>query len=146
MFKALKDDKIIAINDTGEFPCLVYDTVDEDAEHQISDYVHCDGEFVLTTSDPAIEQYKAQKRAERDAKIETYEWRMSRYERQKAINIETTDTEETYLKLCQYIQDLRDITKQDKWWSSPILTFEKWKEDLNAKEQVKTMGDVYGTV
>lgn len=146
MFKALKDDKIIAINDSGEFPCLVYDSVEEDTEHQISDYVHCDGEFVLTTSDPAIEQYKAQKRAERDAKIETYEWRMSRYERQKAINIETTDTEETYLKLCQYIQDLRDITKQDKWWSSPILTFEEWKEDSNAKEQVKTMGDVYGTV
>lgn len=134
MFKALKDDKIIAINDSGEFPCLVYDSVEEDTEHQISDYVHCDGEFVLTTSDPAIEQYKAQKRAERDAKIETYEWRMSRYERQKAINIETTDTEETYLKLCQYIQDLRDITKQDKWWSSPILTFEEWKEDSNAQD------------
>ena len=125
MFKALKDDKIIAINDSGDFPCLVYDKVEEDAEHQLSDYVHCDGEFVLTTSDPAIEQNKAQKRAERDAKIETYEWRLSRYERQKAINVETTDTEEIYLNLCRYIQYLRDITKQDKWWELELKEFEE---------------------
>lgn len=125
MFKAIKDNKIIAINDSGEFPCLVYDSVDEDTEHQLSDYVHCDGEFVLTTSDTAIEQYKAQKRAERDAKIETYEWRLSRFERQKAINVETTDTEEIYLNLCRYIQDLRDITKQDKWWELELKEFEE---------------------
>ena len=123
MFKALKDDKIIAINDSGDFPCLVYDKVEEDADHQVADYVHCDGEFVLTTSDTAIEQNKAQKRAERDAKIETYEWRLSRYERQKAINVETTDTEETYLDLCQYIQYLRDNTKQDKWWELELKEF-----------------------
>ena len=125
MFKAIKDNKIIAINDSGDFPCLVYDKVEEDSDHHLSDYVHCDGEFVLTTSDPAIEQYKAQKRAERDAKIETYEWRLSRYERQKAINVETTDTEDTYLDLCQYIQYLRDITKQDKWWELELKEFEE---------------------
>lgn len=125
MFKALKDDKIIAINDSGDFPCLVYDKVEEDADHQVGDYVHYDGEFVLTTSDTAIEQYKARKRAERDAKIETYEWRLSRFERQKAINVETTDTEETYLDLCQYIQYLRDITKQDKWWELELKEFEE---------------------
>ncbi len=125
MFKAIKDDKIIAINDSGEFPCMVYDSVEEDTEHQLSDYVHCDGQFVLTVSDEAIEQYKAQKRAERDAKIETYEWRLSRFERQKAINVETTDTEEIYLNLCRYIQDLRDITKQDKWWELELKEFEE---------------------
>ena len=125
MFKAIKDNKIIAINDSGDFPCLVHDSVEEDTEHQLSDYIHCDGEFVLTTSDTPIEQYKAQKRAERDAKIETYEWRLSRYERQKAINVETTDTEEIYLNLCRYIQDLRDITKEDKWWEHELKEFEE---------------------
>lgn len=125
MFKAFKDDKIIAINDSGEFPCLVYDSIEEDTEHQLSDYVHCDGEFVLTTSDSAIEQCKEQKRTERDAKIEIYEWRLSRYERQNAINVETTDTEEIYLNLCRYIQYLRDITKQDKWWELELKEFEE---------------------
>ena len=124
MFKAIKDGKIIAINETGDFPCLVFDSVEEDKEHQVSDYVHCDGEFVLTTSDSAIEQYKQMKRAERDAMIEKYEWRLSRYERQKAIGIETTDSEEVYLELCRYIQDLRDLTKKDKWWEIELKPFE----------------------
>ena len=124
MFKAIKDGKIIAINETGDFPCLVLDTVEEDTEHQVSDYVHCDGEFVLTTSDPAIEQYKEQKRAERDAMIEKYEWRLSRYERQKAIGIETSDSEEVYLELCRYIQDLRDLPEKDKWWEIELKAFE----------------------
>ena len=31
MFKAIKDDKIIAINETGKFPCLVYDSVEDRA-------------------------------------------------------------------------------------------------------------------
>lgn len=123
MFKAIKDEKIIAVNESGEFPCMVYDSVEEDTEHTLSDYVHCNGEFVLTTSDPAIAQYKEMKRSERDAMIEKYEWRLSRYERQKAINIETTDTEETYLNLCKYIQDLRDITKKDKWWQLELKEF-----------------------
>ncbi len=124
MFKALKDNKIIAVNETGEFPCMVLDTVEEDTEHQVSDYVHCNGEFVLTTSDPAIEQYKENKRYERDVMIEKYEWRLSRYERQKAIGIETTDSEETYIKLCQYIQELRDLPEKDKWWELELKEFE----------------------
>ena len=125
MLKAIENGTIVGINETGKFPLMKYDYVEEDIEHQLSDYVCCDGEFVLTTSDPAIEQYKAQKRAERDTKIETYEWRLSRYERQKAIDAETTDTEETYLNLCHYIQYLRDITKQDKWWELELKEFEE---------------------
>ena len=70
MFKALKDDKIIAINDSGEFPCLVHDSVEEDTEHQLSDYIHCDGQFVLTVSDEAIEQRKEQVRAVRNQYLE----------------------------------------------------------------------------
>ena len=69
MFKAIKDNKIIAVNDSGEFPCLVYDTIEEDTEHTLQDYVHCDGQFVLTTSNEAIEQRKQEVRAERDRRI-----------------------------------------------------------------------------
>ena len=64
MFKALKDNKIIAINETGEFPCLVYDEVVEDTDHNVDDFIHVDGEFVLKTDDKAIRQQKAQRIAE----------------------------------------------------------------------------------
>ena len=66
MFKAIKDNKIIAINETGDFPLLNHDSVEEDTEHQLSDYVHCNGQFFLTVSDEAIEQKKAQVRAVRN--------------------------------------------------------------------------------
>lgn len=51
MYKALKDNKIIAINDTGKFPCLVYDLIEEDTEHTCDDYRHYDGEFTLIDID-----------------------------------------------------------------------------------------------
>lgn len=53
MFKAIKDDKIIAINEKGDFPCLVFDEVIEDTEHIIEDYEHYQGEFLLKSDIPA---------------------------------------------------------------------------------------------
>lgn len=112
MFKAIKDNKIIAINDSGEFPCLVYDTVEEDIDHQLSDYTHCDGQFVLATSDEAKEQTAAEVRAERDRRIDAVRWRIERYQTQEAAGIETTETAEQYQALLMYIQALRDVPEQ----------------------------------
>lgn len=53
MFKAIKENKIIAINDSGDFPCLVYDIIEEDTEHKIEDYAQYDGEFLLLGDIPA---------------------------------------------------------------------------------------------
>lgn len=53
MFKALKDDKIIAINEIGDFNCLIYDVIEEDTEHSISDYEQYNGEFLLKSDIPA---------------------------------------------------------------------------------------------
>ena len=101
MFKALKDNKIIAINDSGEFPCLVNDRVEEDTEHQLSDYIHCDGQFVLTVSDEAIEQRKEQVRAVRNRYLEqTDKFMITDYP--------ITSTQKTKYK--QYRAYLRDYT------------------------------------
>ena len=70
MFKAIKDNKIIAVNDSGEFPLMNYESLEEDTEHQLADYVHCDGHFVLTVSDETIEQRKEQVRAVRNQYLE----------------------------------------------------------------------------
>lgn len=53
MFKAIEDNKIIAINETGDFPCLVFDEIIEDTEHTVEDYEHYKGEFLLKSDIPA---------------------------------------------------------------------------------------------
>lgn len=65
MFKAIKDNKIIAINEIGDFPCLVHDSVQEDTEHSITDYEQYNGEYLLKEDTPAptIEEQK-EKRAQ----------------------------------------------------------------------------------
>lgn len=72
MFKAIKDNKIIAINETEYFPCLVHDSVEEDTEHTVSDYIPVNGEYVLTSSAEAIEQKKAEVRAVRNQYLKQY--------------------------------------------------------------------------
>lgn len=48
MFKAIKDNKIIAISDTdSEFKFLVKDSVAEDSEHTCEDYAQYNGEYLL---------------------------------------------------------------------------------------------------
>lgn len=53
MFKALKENKIIAINESGSFPCLVYDEAVEDQEHNLEDYAQYEDEFLLKKDIPA---------------------------------------------------------------------------------------------
>ena len=117
MFKALKDDKIIAINDSGEFPCLVHDSVEEDTEHQLSDYVHCDGQFVLTVSDEAIEQRKEEVRAVRNQYLEqTDKFMIADYP--------ITSTQKTKYK--QYRAYLRDYTLTEDWFEHEPMSFDEW--------------------
>ena len=118
MFKALKDNKIIAVNETGKFPCLVYDSIEEDAEHQVSDYVHCNGQFVLTASDTAIEQYKEQVRAVRN-----------RYLEQTDKYLSVTDfpiTAEQKEQYRQYREYLRHYPEHADWYKQNPLDFDNW--------------------
>ena len=116
MFKAIKGNKIIAINDSGEFPCMVYDSVEEDIDHQLSDYVHCDGQFVLTTSNEAIEQCKEQVRSVRNRYLEqTDKYMIADYP--------ITDEEREQYKA--YRVYLRDYTLEDEWWLANPKTFEE---------------------
>lgn len=53
MYKALKENKIIAINEKEYFPCLICDEVVEDTEHNLEDYAQYEGEFILKEDIPA---------------------------------------------------------------------------------------------
>ena len=117
MFKAIKDNKIIAINESGDFPCMVYDSVEEDIEHKLSDYVHCDGQFVLTVSDEAIEQRKEQVRSVRNQYLEqTDKFMISDYP--------ITSTQKTKYK--QYRAYLRDYTLTENWFEHDPMSFDDW--------------------
>lgn len=58
MFKAIKNNKIIAVNEINEFKYLVFDEAQEDTTHNVADFVCVGDEFVLTTDEKAQEQAK----------------------------------------------------------------------------------------
>ena len=118
MYKAIKDNKIIAINDSGEFPCLVHDSVEEDTEHQLSDYIHCDGQFVLTVSDEAIEQRKEQVRAVRNQYL-------AQTDKFMLVDYPITDEERELYR--QYREYLRTYPECQDWYKANPKTYEEWK-------------------
>lgn len=65
MYKAIKDNKIIAISDTdAEFFCLVKDSVETDDTHTVDDYDQYNGEYLLKSEIPApTKDEQSEKRA-----------------------------------------------------------------------------------
>ena len=122
MFKAIKGNKIIAINETGDFPCLIHDSVEEDTEHTVYDYMQVSGEYVLSSSAEAIEQKKVEVRAVRNQYLEqTDKFMITDYP--------ITDEErELYKKYREY---LRDYTLPENWWESNPQKFEEWVSSIS---------------
>ena len=69
MYKALKGEKIIAINETGKFPCLVYDVIQEDTGHTFEDYEQLNGEYILKQEVP-VDYQNEQIRQQRQTRYE----------------------------------------------------------------------------
>lgn len=70
MYKAIKDNKIIAISDTdNQFKFMVKDSVVEDTEHVSADYDQYNGEYILKEDYP-IEVRNEEIRAQRQARYE----------------------------------------------------------------------------
>ena len=118
MFKAIKDNKIIAINDSGKFPCLVHDRVEEDTEHTVADYIQVNGEYVLKTSDEAIEQKKTDVRAVRNQYLEqTDKFMIADYP--------ISDEErELYKQYRAYLRDYPDSSED--WFKHEPMSFDEW--------------------
>ena len=123
MYKATKDNKIIAISDTdSEFPCLVKDGVESDQEHTTADYDQYNGEYLLKSEIPlpADDELKYRVREIRDNALEqTDKYMIS--------DFPITDTDRETMK--QYRQYLRDYTKSDYWWERLPMTFDEYIAD-----------------
>ena len=151
MFKAIKDNKIIAISEkkeviihtedgdiiqevTGEalFPCLIFDEVIEDIEHTVDDYTLYDDEYLLNTDEKVIEQQNIEKsnqvKSIRNQYLSDTLARCDRYEKQKAIGLDTTESEDTYRNYLLYLQYLRDVPQSADFPNVEVLTFDEWKE------------------
>lgn len=63
MFKAIKDNKIIAISNNDKFSLLIYDEIIEDLEHTLEDFDQYNGEYLLKKDIHYTEKEQAEKRA-----------------------------------------------------------------------------------
>ena len=78
---------------------------------------------------PTVDEKKAAVRGVRDGYINDIEWRVSRYRDQKELEITTTDDAQTYHKILEYMQYLRDYPKSSEtWYENNPMTFEEWNE------------------
>lgn len=117
MFKAIKENKIIAVNDSGKFPCLVYDEVQEDNEHNVSDYIEASGEFVLKNEQKGLEVLTEEKRAIRNQYLTDSD---------KYMLPDFPITEEERALWVNYRVYLRNIPEQPEFPNIEVLTFEEW--------------------
>ena len=122
MYKAIKDNKIIAINDTGDFLRLGYDEAIQDTEHTPADYTMVGEEFVLNDDEKAVEVKKEQVKAVREQYFTDYvDW----YQSKPLLWEELTEEEKT--DIANYRQYLKDYTNTENWWEQNPLTLDEWK-------------------
>ena len=117
MFKVIKENKIIGVSENSPVLFDNYE-VQEDTEHSVSDYLQVNGEYVLTSSDEAIEQKKADVRSVRNQYL-------SQTDKFVLVDYPITDDEREMYK--QYRVYLRDYTLSENWWEHSPMTLEKWK-------------------
>lgn len=67
---------------------------------------------------------KAYVRSERDRRLAAVEWRVDRYRDQREQGIVTSDTEEQYKAVLEYMQTLRDLPSQEGFpWLDAEIPF-----------------------
>ena len=137
MYVAIKDNKIIDYNKTGEFSLLNYDEVKEIDDITL---VQVDGEFLPNTDEKVIELQNIEKsnqvKSIRNQYLSDTLARCDRYEKQKAIGLDTTESEDTYRNYLLYLQYLRDIPQSVDFPNIEVLTFDKWKDTNSSESEV----------
>ena len=125
MFTAIKNNKIIAYNETGKFPCLVYDRIEEVEDAEM---VEVGGEFVLKTDDKAIAKQKDDVRAVRNQYLQATDICM-------LVDFPISAEEREEYKA--YRQYLRDYTLGEDWWEENPMDFDTWKAGQSVIEEME---------
>lgn len=98
-----------------------------------------DGKYIVTEIIITDEDVAVSKRTERDRKLNSVTWRLERFQEQKQLGIETNDSEETYNKLLEYRQYLRNIPASDGFPYVDILDFDIWIETENIEKDAENI-------
>lgn len=124
----------------------IADRCNESQEYHIELYIdENDIEWyrVVANAKPTTEELQEQVKQVCANYINDISWRVERYNTQKTVGIETSDTEEIYLKILEYMQYCRDFDEQEgEWWLSNPLTFEEWKNISNSTLSEKESEEV----
>lgn len=131
MYKAFKNNKIIAVNESDKFPCLIFDEVIEDSEHEVTDFVMVGSEYVLNDDEKAIEVKKEQVRAVRNQYLETY---IDPKQLVMVWNSLSAEEQELYKDYRQY---LLDYPQTEGWWEENPMDFETWKAGQSVIEEME---------
>ena len=87
--------------------------------------------------EPTIEEKSNQVKSIRNQYLSDTLARCDRYEKQKAIGLDTTESEDTYRNYLLYLQYLRDVPQSADFPNIEVLTFDEWKE-INSSDIVLT--------
>lgn len=98
-----------------------------------------DGKYIVTEIIITDEEVAVSKRNERDCKLNSVTWRLERFQEQKQLGIETNDSEETYNKLLEYRQYLRNIPASDDFPYIDVLDFDTWIETENIEKDAENI-------
>lgn len=125
MWKFIQNNKIKEIRETDSFNRAFYDgEFVEDTEHTVSDYIQVNGEYVMTSSDEAIEQKKDDVRAVRNSYLEKY------VDPKQLVLVWNSLTGDEQKEYTDYRQYLLDYPETEDWYKQNPLTFEEWESEL----------------
>ena len=126
MLKVMKEEKIVGVVeewsaiDQKFHPDL---TTVEDNEHQVSDYVMCEDQYLLREDPRAIESEQNRVRSIRNSYLEQF------VDPVVSSALRWADmSEEEKQKYADYRHYLLDFTTQENWWESNPLTLEEWSK------------------
>lgn len=80
----------------------------------------------LLTESEALNKKQQDTKAKVTALIDSVTWRVQRYQTQTMLDVETSDTKESIKIILQYMQNLRDVNKQNAFSENPDNI--KWPE------------------
>ena len=121
MFKFYQDNKVVFVKETSEVPpCMTVNTIEEDTEHSVSDYVSTpENGYVLFHSAEAIEMKKKKVRSVRNSYLkETDVFMLTDYP--------VSDEEREKYK--SYRAYLRTLPEKPDFPDIDVKTFSGWKE------------------